>query len=70
MTVYISELKELNGECCQTTCSEPATVYVFWPGQGKKSMCPEHGAKAQRIASSMGFTVHVEEINASNRTTG
>ena len=64
MTLTQSELKEMNNECCQTNCSDPATHYVFWPGQGKKMMCEIHAQKAKRIASHMGFDVHVEEMNA------
>lgn len=61
MTMTISEIKELNEECCQTNCNRPATYYVFWPGDGKKMMCEEDKNKAIRIANVMGFNLYTEE---------
>lgn len=66
MTMTIAEIKELNGECCQTNCEDRATHYVFWPGQGKKMMCEAHKDKALGISRVMGFSLHTEEIPLAN----
>lgn len=62
MVVYMSEMKELNNECCQDNCNYQATHKVYWPGQGCKKMCSEHTVQANRIAQAMGFHLHIESI--------
>lgn len=61
MIMTISEMKEMNSECCQLTCNDIGTHLVYWPGQGKKRMCKLHAEKARRIAGAMGFSLHIED---------
>ena len=56
-------MKDLNNECCQDNCNEPATHLVYWPGEVPKKMCEPHSKKAIAVAMAMGMYLHVEEKN-------
>lgn len=60
MTITPSEMKEINGECCQTNCTNTATHYMYWPGQGKKMVCTECAQKAKAVGRAMGVDIYIE----------
>jgi hypothetical protein len=61
MTITISEMKELNNECCQINCNAQATHTMYWPGQKPKLVCARHEYNAKVVAEAMGIYLHTVE---------
>lgn len=50
-------------KCQSNECQGEATHTVYWPGQ-KSVKCDEHAAQAERIASTLGFSLSLEPLPA------
>ncbi len=46
-------------------CENLAAFRLFWPGSEPDLVCVDHAMDLKRIASAMGFSVHVEPIGYS-----
>lgn len=52
-------------ECISADCDELARLFVYWPGQGEKTMCAQCKDRAQRVATVMGFELWSRTIEVS-----
>lgn len=48
--------------CATESCSSAPRIRIFWPGRDPQGMCDPCAARAQDIASGMGFRLHTEPL--------
>jgi hypothetical protein len=49
------KMEEMEIDCEQVDCHEPAEFTYSWPGKGTMQACAPHAKKAQAVMKAMGY---------------